>query len=91
LIGNDPVMSKLIYAFTTHTYKNRGIVGGQKGVEILTKMMGIDHSYLPAFLRYYDNDPNNLVGDWTSLAIRLEHWAGAVSKQHRDDVATAPC
>jgi phosphohistidine swiveling domain-containing protein/glycogen synthase len=77
---NDPVMDRIIYAFTTHTYKNRGVAGRAQGTHVLENMMGITRQYLPAFMRYD-------IADYTSGGIRLSNWSGAVSRQHRDDVA----
>jgi len=80
--GSDDVIKDIFFAFTTHTYRNRGSnydVGW--GINVFLKhMMGIKDRYINAF-RQGDHI------DHTSGGVRLANWAGAVSNRHRDDVS----
>jgi hypothetical protein len=80
--GSDPVIKNIFWAFTTHTYRNRGSnydVGW--GINVFLKhMMGIKDRFINAF-RQGDHI------DHTSGGVRLANWAGAVSNRHRDDMS----
>ena len=81
--GSDAAIKNILWAFTTHTYLNRG---GSFDVNwaidvFLKRMMGVKNRFINAF-RQGDH-----YIDYTSGGVRLANWAGAVSNKHRDDVA----
>jgi hypothetical protein len=80
--GELNVIKDIFWAFTTHTYRNRGANGDSNWtVNVFLKhMMGIKNRFVNAFQQsgYYD---------YTSGGVRLSNWAGAVSDKHRDDMA----
>jgi hypothetical protein len=80
--GSDDAIKNIFWAFTTHTYRNRG---GNRDVSwainvFLKHMMGIKDRFINAFrqLGYID---------YTSPGVRLSDWAGAVSDKQRDDMS----
>ncbi|MEI8012271.1 MAG: glycogen/starch synthase [Candidatus Omnitrophota bacterium] len=88
LFENNPVVKSIFWAFTTHTYFNRGADDnrkkyGQWGQNVFLKhMMRIKDRFINAFRK--NGDPDTI--DHTSGGIRLANWAGAVSDNHRNNV-----
>jgi hypothetical protein len=80
--GSEDVIKKIFWAFTTHTFLNRG---GSKDIDgtingFLRLMMAIKNRFINAF-RHKDSI------DYTSGGLRLANWAGGVSDKHRDKVS----
>ena len=88
--GSEEVIKDIFWAFTTHTYRNRGnnneskLESMHKKVDetiriFLKHMMGIKNRYINAFrqMSYID---------FTSAGVRLADMSNAVSDKHRDYV-----
>jgi glycogen synthase len=81
LFENSPVIQNIFWAFTTHTYGNRGGSSLDWGKSVFLKhMMRIKDKYVTAFNQWQKIDH-------TSGGVRLANVVNGVSNKHRDDVA----
>ncbi|MDD5282159.1 MAG: selenide, water dikinase SelD, partial [Candidatus Omnitrophica bacterium] len=79
---DDSVMNEILHYFTTHTYANRGVWWEVEEMKCYMTYLGIKPKYQAEAFRWEDG---KMVGDETSLAIRLSQGANAVAADHRDD------
>ena len=96
--GQRKAIKDIVWAFTTHTYINRGDDGLWWGIfRFLKHMMGVTGRFINAFRQKMFFDPNDHSGvprekeehiDHTSGGVGLADVAFAVAGQHRDRVQT---